>query len=545
MSRARAVLAVVGSLLTFAGLGPTALAATPAGFVDEVVATSIPAPTAFAFLPDGRMLVTTQGGTIRLVQEGAATTIALDLTAKVCSNSERGVLGIALDPQFSATSNRFVYVYYTFKRAGVCETNTPNAPVNRVSRFTVLGTATIDAGSESVLVDNIPSPNGNHNGGDVQFGKDGYLYVGIGDGGANGATARQTNILLGKILRITRQGGIPPDNPFTGTGTAPCAATGQIASGTCQEIYALGLRNPFRLAFDPNAIGTRFYVNDVGAATWEEIDLGQAGADYGWNVREGDCALGSTTNCGPPPAGMTNPIYDYPHTSGCRSITGGAFVPFTAWPAPYAGSYLFADYICGTIFRLDPDGAGSYVRTPFVTGLGIGPVHMAFGPWGSKQALYYATYAGRGQIRRVSYIAPEHRYRTPGSASCGTPSPQFSVRAPTMFGGNPAAPEYVIWRTHFWRYTGSGWEITSSRYLVSAATPTARAEYWYDASTGEYVGTTSEVSQTHQTVPPGGLWLATQELAWFSTDAQLVASDHLLVSATDGSSSLGGLCYWP
>jgi hypothetical protein len=174
----------------------------------------------------------------------------------------------------------------------------------------------------------------------------------------------------------------------------------------CQETFAWGLRNPFRMAFDPNAATTRFFINDVGQATWEEIDLGAAGADYGWNVREGHCATGSTTNCGPPPAGMTNPLFDYGRADGCGTITGGAFVPAGVWPAPFAGKYLFADYLCGKIFRLDPDGAGGFTRVDFATGLGGGSaVDMAFGPWKGSQALYYTSYQGGGQIRRITPTA--------------------------------------------------------------------------------------------------------------------------------------------
>ena len=148
------------------------------------------------------------------------------------------------------------------------------------------------------------------------------------------AASRDQNVLLGKVLRITRDGAIPPTNPFQGTDSARCAATGVTTPGKkCQETFAWGLRNPFRMAFDPNAAGTRFFINDVGEITWEEIDLGTAGADYGWNVREGHCATGSTTDCGSPPAGMTNPIYDYNHDTGCMSVTGGAFVPNGIWPA--------------------------------------------------------------------------------------------------------------------------------------------------------------------------------------------------------------------
>ncbi len=205
-------------------------------------------------------------------------TPALDLSARVCATSERGLLGVAVDPTFA--DNGFIYLYYTFNRSGAC--------VNRVSRFTLSGGNT--ASGETVLIDNIPSPAGNHNGGDLHFGKDGYLYVSVGDGGSTAALARDQSSLLGKILRITGDGGVPGSNPFAGAaGARRCGDPAGVPPGTgpCREIFAPGLRNPFRFAFDPNASGTRFYINDVGAGTWEEIDSGRAGADT-----VGPCAKG-------------------------------------------------------------------------------------------------------------------------------------------------------------------------------------------------------------------------------------------------------------
>lgn len=378
----------------------------PSGFTDEQV-TPLAAPTALAFTPDGRLLITTQPGQLRVYQNGGlVATPALNLASPnvICSNSERGLLGVAVDPAFATPNNNFIYLYYTFNRAGTC--------VNRVSRW-VLSSANVASG-ETVLIDNIPSTAGNHNAGDVQFGRDGYLYVSVGDGGCDYASpsncagandaARDQHSLVGKILRITRDGTIPTDNPFTGAGTADCRATGGTTAGNkCRETFAWGLRNPFRIAFDPNDGGTRFFINDVGQNTWEEIDLGIAGADYGWNVREGHCANGSTTDCGAPPAGMTNPVHDYGRSVG-GSITGGAFVPFGLWPPDYDGDYLFADYVAGNIFRIEGTGAG--LRTAFATGLGgSSAVHLRFGPRAGGQALYYTTYAGGGEVRRIYFTA--------------------------------------------------------------------------------------------------------------------------------------------
>ena len=381
-----------------------AMGTVPPNFTDSLVA-AVPAATALAFTPDGRLLVTSQSGSLHVVEDGAlVSTPALTLTS-ICTDSERGLLGVAVDPAFGA--NHFIYAYYTAASGSAC--------VNRVSRFVLSDANVVDPASEKVLLDNIPSPAGNHNGGDVQFGHDGYLYVSVGDGGCDydgdsgcgpdNAAARDMNVLLGKVLRITSDGGIPTDNPFVGADSARCNLSGRTDPGKiCQETFASGFRNPFRIAFDPNADGTRFYINDVGQSTWEEIDAAQAGADYGWNIREGFCATGSTTDCGPQPAGMTNPIYAYGHANGCDAITAGAFVPNGVWGPAYDGAYLFGDYLCGKIWQLVPSGSG-FTAAEFASDLGAGgPITMVFGPAGETQALYYTTYANGGQVRRIELI---------------------------------------------------------------------------------------------------------------------------------------------
>jgi glucose/arabinose dehydrogenase len=399
-------------LLALSALPQVGHAAVPVGFQDSLVAT-VASPTALAFTPDGRLLITTQTGRLWVYRDGALlSSPALDLGPVLCSNSERGLLGVAVDPAF--TTNRFVYLFYTFRKSGVCATMTASAPVNRVSRFTLADTNTINRSSELVLLDNIPSPAGNHNGGDVQFGQDGLLYISVGDGGcdylgdsgcagANDA-ARDLHVTLGKILRITTTGAIPAGNPFTGADSVRCNTAGRGAPGQkCRETFAWGLRNPFRMAFDPDAAGTRFFINDVGQNAWEEIDEGRAGADYGWNVREGHCANASTTNCGAPPSGMTNPVFDYGRATGCAAVTGGAFIPRGVWPADFDGDYLFGDYVCGRIFRLARNADGTYTQSTFASGLGASSaVAMIFGPWEATQALYYTTYAGGGQVRRIT-----------------------------------------------------------------------------------------------------------------------------------------------
>jgi len=423
-SSKRAALPALGAIvlaLLLAVVPAYGAVTVPPQFEDELVA-SVNSPTALAFTPDGRLLITRQYGTLHVYRNGSLLPDpALDLSNRICDNRERGVLGVAVDPAFAL--NRYIYLYYTYNKADSCQLNDensgagPDSPVNRVSRFILGDGDDVDPASETVLIDNIPSPGGYHNAGDLQFGKDGYLYVSTGDGncdwrgdsgcqGQNDA-ARDENVLLGKILRITPAGEIPAGNPFQGPNADRCNLAGQTTAGRrCKETYAWGLRNPFRIAFDSNGSETRFFINDVGLDNWEEIDQGEAGADYGWNVREGHCARSSTSNCAAPPAGMTNPIYDYDHSTGCGSVTGGAFVPNGVWPAQYDGVYLYGDYVCGTIFVLAESG-GTFSSSVFGTGVN-GPVAMTFGPSGEGKALYYLAY-GSNEVRRIASAGAPNR----------------------------------------------------------------------------------------------------------------------------------------
>ena len=293
---------------------PTSATAVPTGFTDTLVA-SVGSPTALAFTPGGQLLVTTQLGDVRVVQNGTLLPApALDLGAVLCTASEQGLLGVAVDPSFA--SNGFVYLYYTRNKSGTC--------VNRVSRFTMSG-STISMASElgprgrDPLARRQPQrrrPPLRQRRLSLHQRRRRRLRLRRRQRlrRSERRSSRDQHVLVGKILRITSTGGIPPSNPFQGAGTARCNVTGRTTAGNkCQETFAWGLRNPFRIAFDPNTTATRFFINDVGQGAWEEVDLGVAGADYGWNVREGPCVNGSLTNCGAPPAGMTNPVYSYSH----------------------------------------------------------------------------------------------------------------------------------------------------------------------------------------------------------------------------------------
>ena len=406
---------ILPGLLGLAVARPAPAVTLIPGFTDNLVA-AVGAPTALAFTPDGRLLVTSQGGDLRVVTPGGILigTPALSLGARVCSNGERGLLGVAVDPSFA--SNRFIYLFYTFNKFNnTCPTLVSTVPVERVSRFTLPDTNTIDPASELVLIDNVLNFAGNHNGGDVLFGPDGLLYASIGDGGCDYAgdsgcsgandASRDRNVLNGKLLRIAKDGTIPPDNPFLGAGTARCN-TGPAAPGViCQEAFAWGLRNPFRFAFQPGT-GTLF-INDVGEAAFEEVNLGQAGADYGWPCREGAHPNLTTGKCSPSPPSLVDPLYEYAHgaipgtsAAGCGSITGGAFAPAGVWTS-FDGAYLFADFNCGAIVRLNVVGA-SATAADFATGIGAATVvHLAFGPSAAGQSLYYTTYGAGGQVRRI------------------------------------------------------------------------------------------------------------------------------------------------
>lgn len=391
----------------------------PEGFEDVHVA-SVPYPTALAALPDGRLLVTSQGGHVYRVDDPGTPVLILDLSARTCAYRERGLLGLAVDPAFA--TNRFIYVTYSYDRFGNCEGEMEEAPVGRVSRFALAEDGTADPLSERILINNIPSPIGVHNLDDVKFGRDGHLYVSVGDGGCDYAgdsgcfvsndASRDLHALVGKILRITPDGTIPADNPFVGSDSVRCNVTGGARPGeVCQEIFSTGLRNPWRMAFDPNAAGTRFFINDVGQDLWEEINEGLAGADYGWNRREGFCANSSDTDCAiAPPAGLTNPLFAYGRQDGCSSITGGAFVPGGVWPAEFEGTYLFSDYVCGAIFVLRQAADGTYTRDVLLGGLGeSSATDLFFGPHDSGTSLYYLTYAGGGEVRRLSFVGSLNR----------------------------------------------------------------------------------------------------------------------------------------
>ena len=348
-------------------LATTAHAATvPTGFTDTVVASGLNNPTAMALAPDGRIFVCQQGGALRVIKNGVLLSTPF-LTVTVDSSGERGLLGVALDPNF--VSNQLIYVYYT--------ATTP-AIHNRISRFTASGDVAL-AGSETIIME-LPnlSTATNHNGGAMHFGPDGNLYVAVGEN-ANAANAQSLSTRLGKMLRMTSTGGVPPDNPFISQTT-----------GENQTIWALGLRNPFTFSFQ-NGTG-RMFINDVGQNTWEEINDGIAGSNYGWAICEGFC--------NPPNPSFRDPIFAYMNDAQTCAITGGAFYNPQApqFPANFVGNYFFADFCGGWIRRLDP-AAGNAV-SDFATGISL-PVDLQV----SADGFLYYLARGAGSVNRIGFAA--------------------------------------------------------------------------------------------------------------------------------------------
>ncbi len=391
------VAGLVAGVAVFAAApsAPVLAATVPAGFTDTLVA-SVSNGTTVEVLPTGRIVVLEQTGRVRSAFPGQSLQTAANLS--VCSQGERGLLGFTHDPGFM--TNSLVYAYYTAPSANGC--------VNRVSRFTMNG-GTLNVGSEMVLLDNISSVNTNHNGGDLDVGSDGNLYVAVGDAGADprgdsgsagrNNAAKDLSLLNGKLLRIGLDGQSPADNPLNVSGSARCATRGNTAATPttlCSEIALWGLRNPYRIAFDPNRGDDRIFLNDVGQGTYEEVDEAGGsiglGLDFGWNVCEGPCSPGNS-------AGHVDPIAYYGRDKG-QYITGGAFVPNGLWPESYDGGYFFGDGGSGAIWFMNADREVD-IDAPWATGA-FGLSDMAFGfDENGRTALYYVTYGG--QLRKITW----------------------------------------------------------------------------------------------------------------------------------------------
>lgn len=361
----RSLVAALATIFALVFAVASAGAATlPAGFVETTVAQGLVNPTAMALSRDGRIFVCEQGGRLRVIKNGRLLTRPF-VTLTVSSVGERGLLGVALHPDFPSTP--YVYLYYTATKPRIH---------NRLSRFTPRGDR-VQPRSELRLLDLPNLGPTNHNGGAIHFGPDRMLYVAVGEN-AQSDNAQSLATPLGKLLRIDDRGRIPNDNPFVGQ-----------TSGLARAIWALGLRNPFTFAFGP---GGRMFINDVGAGRFEEINEGARGGNYGWPQSEGPTS----------DPGVIAPLFSYGHgpglTTGC-AITGGAFYSPAQrqFPVSFDGSYFFADFCSGWIRRLDAF-SGYRIVEAFASGIG-NPVDLAVAADG---AFYYLA-AGEGTLRRVTF----------------------------------------------------------------------------------------------------------------------------------------------
>ena len=330
----------------------------------------------------GRLFVNERGGRIMVIEAAGSLRAEpfVDLSGRVVPGGERGLLGLAFHPDFE--QNGRLFVHYSRAGDGATVVSELRASPDR---------ATADPSERVVLTH--AQPFANHNGGQLAFGPDGYLYIGLGDGGSGGdpfGNAQNPDVLLGKILRLDVDGpptanrgyAIPPDNPYATEGTTP--------GGGLPEIWALGLRNPWRFSFDLR-LGD-LYIGDVGQGAWEEIDRQPAdstgGENYGWNLMEGRHCFQD----GCDQTGYVKPIAEYPTSSGC-AVTGGYVYRGTDQP-DLQGVYVLADYCSGVVFTLQVDEGTITPKQVLESGLNV----SALGE-DQEGELYLADLVGGGIYR--------------------------------------------------------------------------------------------------------------------------------------------------
>jgi glucose/arabinose dehydrogenase len=364
--------------------------------LEPVITSGLNSPVFVTSAHDGsnRLFIVEQTGRIKVLQPNSTTpTLFLDVSNKIVSGGERGLLGLTFHPDF--TNNRRFFINYTRQGDGATVIAEYQASI---------GNPNVAETNEVILM-TIAQPAANHNGGMVEFGPDKFLYIGMGDGGfANDPNNRAQNVedLLGKMLRIDVDHfdgqlpyASPADNPFFG------ATRGR------DEIFAYGLRNPWRFSFD--SLTGELYVADVGQGVVEELDIVTRGGNYGWRVLEGTrCTNNGPASCTTP--GFIPPVFEYTHTGGRCSITGGYVYRGTKSSLP-AGSYVYADYCTGEIFLLIGTAQQSLMDT-----------NLNISSFGEDEA---------GEIYVVGLGGTLHRIKNP-NATPPTPTPTFSISNPFL-----------------------------------------------------------------------------------------------------------------
>jgi glucose/arabinose dehydrogenase len=337
------------------------------GFQEDLVAYGLRLPVWAEYSPDGRLFILEKNGQARIVKDGKLLAQPF-LKVTVNTLAERGLLGMAFDPAF--LSNHFVYLYRTL--------DSPT-PTNQVERYTANGDVAL-VSSRKILVSGIRADGMIHNAGCLRFGKDGKLYISVGESDHR-ELAQDPGSLNGKILRINPDGTIPADNPFVNQ------------AGARHEVYCYGLRNPWRFAIHPNT-GV-MAIADVGEDSVEEINIGVPGGNYGWPQAEGPSTL----------PGLVNPIYSYTHDEGGAAVIAGFFYTASQFPAKFRDQLFFTDFARNFIktLKLNPTGGAPLVQG-FATAVDS-PVHLAPAPDGSLLTVSIYT----GEIRRIRYVGGSNR----------------------------------------------------------------------------------------------------------------------------------------
>lgn len=395
----------------------------PSGFVVETVASRLDAPTAFAFAPDGRIYVTLKAGVARVIHHGQLQREnVLDLSSQVNQMYNRGLVGVAVHPAFPQTP--YLYFSYVYEPPEARAHKPGGARTSRVVRIavdpdnlnralpdtavTILGAnggfeqignpdqsdrepLSCQAEDGRALQDCIPVEGTAHQANMLRFGRDGALYVSVGDGmehAAGSLRAQDLDSLSGKILRINPlTGNGYPNNPFF---------TGQPSSNRA-KVYMLGLRNPFRFAFHPTA--SELVIGDVGQAQWEEVNRGRAGANFGWPCFEGPDPSQQAPPCDTlhrTPNRAIFPVHAYPHTEGRVAIVGGDVYTGSAYPTGFRNRYFFADYNAGVVWMLPLTGPPAVQE--FARGFS-GVVQITLGPDGHL----YLLSIRHGTLYRIRY----------------------------------------------------------------------------------------------------------------------------------------------
>ncbi len=460
--RSLAVTAFVVLALTALGVSPVHAQTTfsDPGFSVETVA-ALPAFTAvgLTFAPDGRILIWQREGIVRIYKNGALLpTPFLDIHTRVNMFMDRGLLGLALDPDFQNTG--WVYVLYTVETGGNQNDSGPKfARFSRVSVDPANPDVALPA-SEVIIIDGIPSESQTHTIGTVRFAPDGTLFISVGDGAEFAVPeplalrAQDLNSYSGKILRVNPDGTAPANNPFYD-------GTNSIRS----KVWALGLRNPFRFALHP--VTAEPYIGDVGWNTWEEINRATAGANFGWPCYEGNLAQpdyqSTFAQCqSVPSSSVTAPLLTYNHAQGFGPIIGntaigGTFYTATVYPAQYHGNLFIADYTTQWIYRMVFDPNGTLLNTlPFAASVN-GPVSLEVGPDGF---LYFIAF-NTGQIGRI-------RFNGPAARASATPEAGYSPLTVSFSSSGSQSPNGTL--SYSWQF-GDGATSTAANpthtYTVS------------------------------------------------------------------------------